>query len=145
VPCVCWRLLAYFQRFCVFAHDEHAFRFVFFRYHCFLHFLHIVFIPDADIARSVESAMAHAEDTRQLRDSLQQIQARVKDTLASYETVYTSALLPESMRADGASRSTKATLQQTRQELLDTFNYRLVQQRAQSSTLKCQFNLMVLF
>jgi hypothetical protein len=93
---------------------------------------------DEEMKRSIESAMAHAEGTRELRDNLAEIQARVKDTLASYETIRAAPLLPGSMRSDGGVRSTKATLQQTRQELLDTFNLRLVQQRAQSSTLKCK-------
>lgn len=72
-----------------------------------------------------------------MRDDLVGIKARVNDALTSYESVRAAPLL-EASGKPGEAMSLKATLAISKQELFDTFNFRLAQQRAQTSTLQCK-------
>jgi hypothetical protein len=95
---------------------------------------------DAHVAKALRSA----EEAQLLRDEMLAIQARVDTALTTYETVRSEPVIVESDKSvpGGGPTNVRVTIQKTKQELVDTFNFRLAQQRAQTSTLQCTYHVM---
>lgn len=92
---------------------------------------------DGDTDAAVERAMAKAAEAQQLQDDLAHIRARVSDALSNYESTQLRLSLPGGDGPTDATRGGRAYLNRAKQELMDAFNIRLAQQRAQASTLQC--------
>jgi hypothetical protein len=98
--------------------------------------------PAFDVDAHVAKVLRNAEEAQLLRDEMMAIQARVDTALTTYETVRCEPIIVDSDKAipGGGPTNVRVTIQKTKQELVDTFNFRLAQQRAQTSTLQCMFN-----
>ena len=83
-------------------------------------------LPSTVRQKRVDAGMAMFQESKRLKDELASISTRVNDAVKGYETFDGGKVLGDT-----------AALQQSKQELLDTFNFRLARSRAQSNTLKC--------
>jgi hypothetical protein len=78
------------------------------------------------LQKRVDAGVAMFQESKRLKEELDSISTRVFQAVQGYEACDTQHVLGDT-----------SMLQQSKQELLDTFNFRLARSRAQSSTLKC--------